>query len=248
VTHVSSHRVEALLLLAVDMIEDGAISGGILAAAVRHLGLDPLPGRSHDWKGDGRSLWYAACDAEKAAEDGQHVHLESRARRIATLQQAAGRIHREILSVAVFCASLAGVRDECLLRLSAAAPADAMILLDHFEEPGANQPWFRWPAQDPREWKEVERHGHRWLPWTAGDLERAVRCQADMVGPGVVRVARRCTCGVFEHEDLARRRELRRSREIPFGVDETAWSDDDIDRVTRWGNEIQMPRGPIDPV
>lgn len=165
---------------------------------------------------------------------------------------------------AVICAAIAGVRDDRLLALNAADPAEAMVLLDHFEEIGAHLPEFRWPEQEPREWLEVERHEHRWLVvlrWQRDDDDRVKRAVATIIGP-----VRRCTCGMFEHEArgdlerdlrLAQAEYMRARSTTSFEVepDETT-----LDRLrarcvalandlTRWGYEIQMPpRTTVDPV
>lgn len=44
------------------------------------------------------------------------------------------------------------------------------------------------------DWPVIDEHEHTWLPWTTGDELRIVRYGAIAV------TARRCTCGVFEHE------------------------------------------------
>lgn len=120
-----------------------------------------------------------------------------------------------IISVAIFCASLAGIRDEtfCAFSLEYLETANVAPLLDHLEGIGAHRPEFRWPAQEPREWREVGEHEHVWLAYESGLITR----QVVVTGP----LDRRCTCGRFEHEiDRPTVGRLRRRLDDMFGEHE----------------------------
>jgi hypothetical protein len=114
---------------------------------------------------------------------------------------------RDNLSVSLFCGGLAGclsaVRSRSGVTLAdlvaAITPDDDTAIgpaLDLAEERGLDVPGA-WPVVE-REWPRIERHEHRWLPWETGDEDRAIGEPPDGPWPGTVR---RCTCGVFEHEE-----------------------------------------------
>jgi hypothetical protein len=93
---------------------------------------------------------------------------------------------------AIVCASIFGVHDDPLLRLNAADPDEEAVLLDYLEGIGAHRPEFAWPAQEPREWLDVDEHGtgnnpHVWLEklttWQAGEATINI-------------VSHQCTCGL----------------------------------------------------
>jgi hypothetical protein len=157
------------------------------------------------------------------------------------------RIIRDPRVVSILCAGLSGwlpaaARD--LVAAVCADPAAVPVLLDFAEVQG------EWRRVDV-EWPRVERHEHRWMAYESG-----VPTDGDRHAFLIEHGARRCPCGVFEHE-LLHDRERRIAaladrigndrlflRPLPF---EARDQHDDIGIEMRFPFHVAMSRGPIDP-
>lgn len=111
---------------------------------------------------------------------------------------------QQVLAVSIGVAGIAGwLVDSKLVALLAAYingdEESGQIALDRAHELGLHEGGAL-PVEV--KWPKIKPHEHTWLPWARGDDERAMRTAAAAYGAisALPCTIRRCTCGLFEHE------------------------------------------------